>query len=50
MKLGFTNGQQFKAKVRALAKEKQIDPRFSCRKSFWTRLWIAFHVRRIEII
>ncbi|MDE3284136.1 nucleotidyl transferase AbiEii/AbiGii toxin family protein [Lacticaseibacillus paracasei] len=26
MKLGFTNGQQFKAKVRALAKEKQIDP------------------------
>lgn len=26
MKLGFTNGQQFKSKVRALAKEKQIDP------------------------
>ena len=26
MKLGFTNGQQFKAKVRALAKEKQIHP------------------------
>ncbi|WP_125766684.1 nucleotidyl transferase AbiEii/AbiGii toxin family protein [Lapidilactobacillus wuchangensis] len=26
MKLGFSNGQQFKAKVRNLAKEKQIDP------------------------
>ena len=26
MKLGFTNGQQFKAKVRSLAKKKQIDP------------------------
>lgn len=26
MKLGFSNGQQFKAKVRDLAKEKKIDP------------------------
>ncbi len=26
MKLGFSNGQQFRAKVRNLAKEKQIDP------------------------
>lgn len=26
MKLGFTNGQQFKAKVRNLAKQKRIDP------------------------
>lgn len=26
MKLGFSNGQQFKTKVRNLAKEKQIDP------------------------
>lgn len=26
MNLGFSNGQQFKAKVRSLAKEKQIDP------------------------
>lgn len=26
MKLGFSNGQQFKAKVRNLAKEKKIDP------------------------
>lgn len=26
MKLGFSNGQQFKAKVRNLAKKKQIDP------------------------
>ena len=26
MKLGFSNGQRFKAKVRNLAKEEQIDP------------------------
>lgn len=26
MKLGFTNGQQFKAKIRNLAKEKHLDP------------------------
>ncbi|UYN56048.1 hypothetical protein ACPD8N_05055 [Lacticaseibacillus chiayiensis] len=26
MKLGVTNGQQFKAKVRNMAKQKQLDP------------------------
>ncbi|RND95999.1 hypothetical protein FAM19404_02292 [Lacticaseibacillus paracasei] len=32
MKLGFSNGQQFKAKVRNLAKEKQIDPQILMQK------------------